>query len=145
MDKQALKNKAVNIIDGMAAELKDMSLYLHSNPELGGSEYHAADYLVASARRRGFAVQSSISGYETAFISHKGIGGPRIGFLAEYDALPKIGHGCGHNLIAAMSWGAAAAFAESAGDRAASYFIGCPAEETTGGKISMAQDGVLTI
>lgn len=142
MDKQTLKDQAVRVVDGMSGQLKDMSLFLHRNPELGGSEYQAAEYLQASARRRGFTVKANISGYKTAFISHKGTAGPKIAFLAEYDALPEIGHACGHNLIAAMSWGAAAAFAEAAGDLAVSYFIGCPAEETTGAKISMAKDGI---
>ena len=56
--------------------------------------------------------------------------------------MPKLGHACGHNLIAAMSFGAAAAFAAVAGKAATSYLIGCPAEETTGGKIALAEAGV---
>lgn len=142
MNKSLLKQKATYIIDNMAAELTQMSLFLHQNPELGGHEYKASEFLTAAARRQGFSLKTNISGYETAFISHKGKAGPKIAFLAEYDALPKLGHACGHNLIAAMSWGAAAAFSEVTENLATTYFIGCPAEETTGAKVSMAADGV---
>lgn len=142
MDKSILKQEVINIVDKLAPELIEMSLFLHQNPELGGNEYKAAMYLQTAAARRGFTIKTDISGYKTAFIGHKGTVGPKIAFLAEYDALPELGHACGHNLIAAMSWGAAAAFAEAVGELATSYFIGCPAEETTGAKVSMAADGV---
>jgi len=142
MDKKALKEQVIALVDAMAPELKEISLFLHANPELGGLEYQAAQLLMAAAERRGFSVKTNISGYETAFIASKGSNGPRIAFLAEYDALPELGHACGHNLIAAMSWGAAAAFAAVAGDRAVSYLIGCPAEETSGAKVEMAAGGV---
>ncbi|SMC89617.1 amidohydrolase [Sporomusa malonica] len=142
MNKQALKEQVIAVVDAMAPELKEISLFLHTNPELGGQEYKAAQLLTEVAERSGFSLQSNISGYETAFIASKGSTGPKIAFLAEYDALPGLGHACGHNLIAAMSWGAAAAFAAVAADRAVSYLIGCPAEETTGAKVAMAEDGI---
>jgi amidohydrolase len=142
MNKTAWKEQVIAAVDAMAPELKDISLFLHKHPELGGQEYLAAQRLTAMAERQGFVVKQNISGYETAFIARKGSIGPKIAFLAEYDALPGLGHACGHNLIAAMSWGAAAAFAEVAKDRAVSYFIGCPAEETSGAKVFMTADGV---
>jgi len=142
IDKQALKQQIIILIDKMAAELKGISLSLYNSPELGGQEYQAAELLRGGIAGRDFTVQRSVSGYETAFIAKKGNRGPKIAFLAEYDALPKLGHACGHNLIAAMSYGAAAAFAAVAGDRAVSYLIGCPAEETQGAKVAMAEDGV---
>lgn len=142
MDKQALKKQALAFVDAMAPELEEISLTLHRTPELGGQEYQAARLLTLAAERRGFSVRQNISGYETAFIANKGITGPKIAFLAEYDALPQLGHACGHNLIAAMSWGAAAALAAVAGDRATAYLIGCPAEETSGAKVAMAADGI---
>ncbi len=142
MNKEILKKQAIAAVDAMAPELKEISLFLHQNPELGEKEYQAARLLTAAAGRQGFTVKTNISGYETAFIASKGTSGPRIAFLAEYDALPELGHACGHNLIAAMSWGAAAALAAVAGDRAVSYLIGCPAEETSGAKVTMAADGV---
>ncbi|VBB08984.1 amidohydrolase [Lucifera butyrica] len=142
MDKDTAKKAVMAAVDALAPELKEISLFLHQNPELGGKEYQAAGLLMKAARRRGFTVTQNISGYETAFIAASGSGGPKIAFLAEYDALPELGHACGHNLIAAMSWGAAAAFAAVAGDRAVSLLIGCPAEETSGAKVAMAADGV---
>ncbi|WP_371381384.1 amidohydrolase [Sporomusa aerivorans] len=142
MDKQALKKYAIAVVDAMAPELKKISLALHNHPELGGQEHQAARLLTAAAERHGFSIRQDISGYKTAFIATKGDTGPKIAFLAEYDALPELGHACGHNLIAAMSWGAAAALAAVAGDQAATYFIGCPAEETSGAKVAMADDGI---
>jgi len=142
MNKQGLKDRVILLIDEMAAELKDISLMLHKNPELGGQEYQASERLVVGIEGHDFTVEQNISGYETAFIAKKGSFGPKIAFLAEYDALPELGHACGHNLIAAMSYGAAAAFGAVAGDRAISYLIGCPAEETQGAKVTMAENGV---
>ena len=142
MDKQVLKAKASKIIDRIAPELRTISLALHSNPELGREEYEAAKLLRAGIEEHGFAVTQNSSGYETAFIAKKGWKGPKVAFLAEYDALPGLGHACGHNLIAAMSYGAAVAFAAVAGKEAVSYLIGCPAEETSGAKVAMAADGV---
>jgi amidohydrolase len=142
MDKEGLKKQAVGAVDTIASELKQISLFLHKNPELGSAEHHASRLLVTAAERRGFTVHKNISGYETGFIAKKGHSGPKIAFLAEYDALPQLGHACGHNLIAAMSLGAAVAFGAVADDQAVSYLIGCPAEETSGAKVSMAADGV---
>lgn len=142
MKKDGLKNKAIAIIDAMASELQELSLYLHSNPELGLEEHLAVGRFRELAKRHGFSWQENISGYETAFIAKRGTGGKAVAFLAEYDALPGLGHGCGHNLIAAMSWGAAVAFGAVAGDQALSCCIGCPAEETVGAKAAMADDGI---
>lgn len=142
MNKNTLKAKAIAAVDAMADELTDISLFLHRNPELGEKEHQATRLLTAAIERHGFTVKKNISGYETAFIAQRGSTGPRIAFLAEYDALPELGHACGHNLIAAMSLGAAAAFAAAAGDRAVSCLIGCPAEETSGAKVTMADDGI---
>ena len=142
MNKQTLKAQAIAVIDAMAPELRELSLFLHSNPELGREELQALSCFRQLAHKHGFTWQENISGYETAFIATKGTGKHRIAFLAEYDALPGIGHACGHNLIGAMSWGAAVAFAAVAGDQAVSCCIGCPAEETDGAKVAMAADGV---
>ena len=142
MDKQRLKEQAIAFINNLAPELQHISRFLHAHPELGGQEYQAARFLTEAAERYGFALEKNISGYETAFIASKGCRGPKIAFLAEYDALPGLGHACGHSLIAAMSWGAAAAFGAVAADRAVSYLIGCPAEETSGAKVAMAAEGI---
>lgn len=142
MNKQTAKEQIISMVDALAPELTKISLFLHQNPELGSKEYQATKLLQTAITRQGFHVKSNISGYETAFIAKKGRRGPKIAFLAEYDALPELGHACGHNLIAAMSFGAAAAFAAVAGDRAIAYLIGCPAEETSGAKVTLAADGV---
>ena len=142
MNKKSLKEQAIAQIDAMAPKLREISLFLHKHPELGEQEREAAKLLRTAAEHQGFKVEQNISGFETAFIATKGSCGPKIAFLAEYDALPELGHACGHNLIAAMSWGAAAAFAAVAGDKAVSCLIGCPAEETSGAKVKMASDGV---
>ena len=65
-----------------------------------------------------------------------------MAFLGEYDALPELGHGCGHNLIAMMSLGAAVAFSQCASETWGTTFFGCPAEETIGGKVYMAEAGL---
>ncbi len=142
VDKQVLKEKIIKKVDEIASQLQEISLTLHENPELGREEYQASQLLKNKIVEHGFTLTENISGYETAFIANKGESGPKIAFLAEYDALPELGHACGHNLIAAMSFGAAVAFATVAGDRAVSYLIGCPAEETSGAKVDMAADGV---
>jgi amidohydrolase len=142
MNKKAWKQQAIDAVDALAPELMDISLFLHQHPELGGQEHQATQRLKAAAEKQEFIVKQPISGYDTAFIARKGAVGPKIAFLAEYDALPELGHACGHNLIAAMSWGAAAAFAAVANDRAVSYLIGCPAEETSGAKVYMTEDGI---
>lgn len=142
MDKSELKKQVMDRIDAMADELREISLTLHKNPELGETEYQAAQLLTQAVEKHGFTVDHGSGGFETAFIAKKGNGAPNIAFLAEYDALPEMGHACGHNLIAAMSYGAAVAFAAVAGERAVSYLIGCPAEETKGAKVTMASEGV---
>jgi len=142
IDKKQLKKQVMDAVDAMADELMDISLTLYQNPELGEVEYKAAQLLTQAVGGHGFTVERGSGGFETAFIAKKGNGGSNIAFLAEYDALPEMGHACGHNLIAAMSYGAAVAFAAVAGDRAVSSLIGCPAEETTGAKVTMAAEGV---
>lgn len=142
MDKTMLKEKVIAAVDAMADELAEISLAIHAEPELGGGEYKAARLLTEKISRLGFTVSQGLSGYDTAFIASRGERGPKIAFLAEYDALPSLGHACGHNLIGAMSFGAAAAFASVAGDLAVTQLIGCPAEETTGAKVAMAEAGV---
>ena len=136
------KKQAIAAVDNMADELQAMSSFIHANPEMGGEEYQASGLLVAAALKQGFRITRNISGFDTAFVAEKGDSGPHIAFLAEYDALPGLGHACGHNLIAAMSFGAAAAFAAAAESEAVSCLIGCPAEETWGAKVKMSADGV---
>ena len=136
------KKRLCQKVDALEAEMTRLSLALHARPELGNEEYEAAQLLTDASRMQGFHVTQGAAGLPTAFLAKRGDSGPKIAFLAEYDALPGLGHACGHNLIASMSFGAAAAFAALTADQAQTYFIGCPAEETQGGKIALTNAGV---
>ena len=136
------KKRLCQKVDALEAEMTRLSLALHARPELGNEEYEAMRLLTDASRMQGFHVTQGAAGLPTAFLAKRGDSGPKIAFLAEYDALPGLGHACGHNLIASMSFGAAAAFAALTADQAQTYFIGCPAEETQGGKIALTNAGV---
>ena len=122
---------------------------LHDNPESSFEEVYACDYLTGLLRRNGFVVQTGIAGMETAFEARLswGEGGPTVAIVAEYDALPGIGHACGHNLYAATSVGAVLALKDylcchAVGSGGEVRLIGTPAEEKGGGKCIMAEKGV---
>lgn len=138
----AEKKRLCQEVDALESEMTRLSLALHAQPELGGEEYEAARLLTDAIRVHGFHVTQGVAALPTAFLAKHGDKGPKIAFLAEYDALPELGHACGHNLIASMSFGAAVAFAALTTDQAQTYFIGCPAEETRGGKINLTEAGV---
>ncbi|MDU2063496.1 MAG: amidohydrolase [Sporomusaceae bacterium] len=142
MNRKELKKAACAAVDALAAELNEISLFIHNHPELGNEEHQAVTRLTAAIAKHGFTVETGCGNLPTAFQACKGSSGPKIGFLAEYDALPELGHACGHNLIAAMSYGAAVAFAAAAQEKATACLFGCPAEETTGGKITLADAGL---
>lgn len=123
--------------------IEGIAVYLHTHPELGKEEKLASAYLRQLLKEAGFSVTDVVpEEFPTAFHAIRGNGPLHIGFLAEYDALPEIGHACGHNLIAAMSIGAALAFAEAAADKTTIHVYGCPAEETVGSKVYMTEHGV---
>jgi amidohydrolase len=130
-------------VDRLAPELLDASRFLHANPELAYEEFKAAERLTAILERHGFAVARGVAGLPTAFTGQAGSGSHRITFLAEYDALPGLGHACGHNIIGTASLGAAlavkAVLAPGAGEV---LLVGCPAEEKGGGKIPLVEAGV---
>jgi amidohydrolase len=117
---------------------------LFRHPELSEKEFRSSRFLVDLLGAEGFQVQSGLGGLPTAFRAvHGGSAGPRIAFLAEYDALPGIGHGCGHNLIAAAAVGAALCVKSLVTERGGEIqVIGTPAEETIGGKVILAEAGV---
>lgn len=114
------------------------------NPELGYKEYFASKSLSSFLKKHGFIVDHGTAGMETAFLARfSGTRpGPRIAFLAEYDALPVIGHGCGHNLIGAASAGAAVILSKSLDLVGEVLVIGAPAEETSGAKVTLVEKGV---
>ena len=133
------------VIDEVRDELIDISLDIHANPELGDQEHHAAKLLTGFLDRHGFEVEQPFAGIETAFkaTASGSSDGPVIAILAEYDALPDIGHGCGHNLIAQSAVGAGiGAQAALSGLGGSVMVIGTPAEETDGAKIRMLDAGV---
>ena len=130
-------------IDSISDDLKAMARYLYENPETAMTERKGCAYIVAYLRKQGFQVEENYLGMETAFKAIKRSGkGPRLAFLAEYDALPEIGHACGHHMIAAMSCGAAVGLAEvldTLGGEVAVF--GTPAEETGEGKVFLTERG----
>ena len=130
----------------MTEELRDISLYLHDNPELGLDEHKAVKVINQFLETHNFTSQvglTELPELQTALRGdYNGTAQHKIAFLGEYDALPELGHGCGHNLIAMMSLGAAIAFSQSAPEAWGTTFFGCPAEETIGGKVYMAEAGL---
>ena len=126
-----------------AAALALLSRDIHEHPELAYQERHAQAAIVAFLERSGHRVERGIGGLETAFRARVGPAGPAIALLAEYDALPEVGHGCGHNLIAISNVGAYLVAAASASRLEVGVeLIGTPAEENGGGKIDLLRKGV---
>ncbi|MBR5739908.1 MAG: amidohydrolase, partial [Firmicutes bacterium] len=130
------------IVAGLEPELKKLAFDLHDNPELGNQEFKALKWQSELLRKYGFEVEEGFCGIPTAYKAiYKGRKpGPKIGMLSEYDALPELGHACGHNLICIMSVGAGIAMREFADEYGADiYVIGTPAEETAGAKVEMSK------
>ncbi|HYV21590.1 MAG TPA: amidohydrolase [Candidatus Bathyarchaeia archaeon] len=126
------------------ADLTVLSREIHGHPELAYQERHAQAAIVAVLERAGHRVERGIGGLETAFRTRVGPAtGPAVALLAEYDALPEVGHGCGHNLIAISNVGAYLIAAASAPRLEVGIeLIGTPAEENGGGKIDLLHKGV---
>ncbi len=143
MDIDRLKVAIAKEVDLLSPQLGKLSRKIHDNPEIAMQEHRAAAWLVEFLKDNGFMVERSIAGMPTAFRGIYGKGKPVIAFLAEYDALPKVGHACGHNLIAtsAVAAGIAAKLAVDEFKGAVMVF-GTPAEEADAGKAIMAQKGV---
>ena len=126
-------------------KLCEISDYIYINPELGNKEYKAVEVLTSFLKEHNFEIEKELLGIETAFraIYDSKKEGPTIGYLCEYDALPLIGHGCGHNMIGTMSAGAGVILSkilDQVGGRVIVY--GTPAEETDGAKVIFAEQGV---
>ena len=127
------------------AALLDLSHRIHAHPEIRFEEVQAAAWLTEALERRGFAVERGVGGLPTAFRARlEGRGpGPTIAVLCEYDALPGLGHACGHNVIATMGAGAGFALAPLMGDFDGTLLVlGTPAEEGGGGKVMLLEAGV---
>jgi len=142
MDVATLKARMCDRIEAMADVLVEASHDIHAHPELAFEEHHAHRILTDLLEREGVEVTRSAYGLETAFDARAGTEGPVIAVCAEYDALPGVGHACGHNIIATAGLGAglaAAALADEAGGRV--RILGTPAEEGGAGKVYMAEEG----
>lgn len=130
-------------IGELAEGLKELSLDLHAHPELAMREHRSAGRLKSALAKEGFAVEAPVAGLDTAFVAQAGSGSPVIAYLLEYDALPDVGHGCGHNLIAAGGLGAAVALRRALPDLPGTLrVIGTPGEEGGGGKIIELEAGL---
>ena len=143
-DRNALAARAIRAIDDQQAQLIALSQAIHADPELGYQEHRASARLAEALAANGFTVARGYGGIETAYRADAAgkAGGPTVAILAEYDALPDIGHACGHNLIAMMGTAAAigvrSVIGELSGRIAA---IGTPAEEGGGGKVALVRAG----
>jgi amidohydrolase len=142
-----LPSEAVEVIDSAvdesAGDIVALARRIHENPELRFQEHKASEWIAEFVKVRGLEVERGFAGLSTALAARAGRpGGPCVAILAEYDALPGVGHACGHNLIAAGAAGAfvaAARVAERLGGQV--LLLGTPAEEGGGGKIEMLQRG----
>jgi amidohydrolase len=132
-----------DVVRRRGADLVELSHAIHAEPELAFAEYRSCAKTQALVAERGFEITAVAGGLDTAFRADFGSGPLVVGICAEYDALPEIGHACGHNIIAAAAVGAALGLAEVAdelGVRVA--LIGTPAEEAGGGKALLLDAGV---
>ena len=140
----AMQARAIAAIDAAAADLRRVSARIHDRPELNFEERYAHDVLTTAAAAAGLTVQRGAFDLPTAFSASAGGGGRRVAICCEYDALPEIGHACGHNLIAAAGLGAgigAAAGLATADAAGRVVVLGTPAEEGGGGKIDLIARG----
>ncbi|MCK4354551.1 MAG: M20 family metallopeptidase [Dehalococcoidia bacterium] len=137
-----MKASVIKEVDANYSQLSELSLRIHSNPELAFHEIRAAAWLSQYLKQNGFSIEEGICDLPTAFKASYGRGKPNIAILAEYDALPDLGHACGHNLICTMAVGAATASKLVVDQLVGSIsIIGTPAEEIYGGKAIMADRG----
>jgi amidohydrolase len=141
-DVDRVKARLGDEVDRRADALLDVSHRIHAHPELKFEEHFAHDLLASVLEAEGLAVTRQARGLDTAFEARAGTDGPTIAVLCEYDALPAVGHACGHNIIAAAGLGAglaAAALAREVGGRL--VVLGSPAEEGGGGKVYLIERG----
>lgn len=137
-------NKVYEIIEKIEEELKELNEYIYRNPELGLKEYKASKAHVDLLRKHDFQVEEEYVGIKTAFkaVKESEKSGPTIAYLAEYDALPGMGHGCGHNLLGTTSTGAGIVLGNLISELGGKVIVfGTPAEENFGGKVDMVNYG----
>lgn len=141
------RQQLITVIDSLKPLVEDIAVSLYDHPETGLTETFAAAKLKGILESHGFRVDGGTAGLPTAFFARSGDTRPAFAFMAEYDALPVIGHGCGHNLMAACAIAAGIACKEAMppADAGISWIVlGTPAEETVGGKVTMAGAGTFS-
>ncbi|MDH2454589.1 M20 family metallopeptidase [Priestia megaterium] len=132
-------------INNLQDTFYEVSKYIGQNPELGHEEFKACKALTDVLKEQGFTVEIGTCDLPTAFtaVYDSQKPGPSIGFMAEYDALPDLGHACGHNLIGTMSIAAGIGLSKAVAETGGKVYVyGTPAEETRGGKVTMAEQGI---
>ncbi len=135
--------KATEVIDAALPDLIGLSEAIHDHPELAFEEHFSSALVADFLEAKGFAVERGVAELPTAFVARIGEGSLCVALIAEYDALPGVGHACGHNLIAASAVGAALGLAEVATELGITLkVIGTPAEEAGGGKVLLLERGV---
>lgn len=140
-----MKQDLVKELEKIENDLYGINKKLYENPETGDQEYESMKLLVDYLKKHHFDVETGIVNRPTAFKAEykSGKPGPTIAYLAEYDALPGVGHGCGHNLIGTMSIGAGIALSKLLGEVGGTVIVyGTPAEETNGAKVPMSKEGM---
>jgi amidohydrolase len=150
VDVKKLKQRVCEAVDRRAPALKETADWIHAHPEIGHQEVEASKRLAGMLEGAGIPVEMGTAGMATAFKAALGADSaarPRVAILAEYDALPGLGHGCGHNLIGTSAIGAGLALKDVVSDLPGSIWVlGTPAEESaapnSGGKVHMVNAGV---
>ncbi|MDH5373744.1 MAG: amidohydrolase, partial [Acidimicrobiia bacterium] len=139
MDHKAIAEEAFVGVEG---ELQTISQWMYDNPETGFEEFETSAKLSSFLADHGFEVEYPAYGLDTAFAARAGNRGPEVVICAEYDALPGVGHACGHNIIATAALGAGIALAGMADDLGVRVTVlGTPAEEVRGGKVDLINAG----
>ena len=137
-----LKQRSEQAVEDKISALVELSETLHANPEIGWQEHRAVQWVSDVLAAEGFTITPEYLGFETSFLAEYGSGSTKVGFMAEYDALPGLGHACGHNIIASSSVGAAIGLAPLADELDLTIRVyGTPAEEGGGGKVEMIDAG----
>ncbi len=140
----SMQEKIKASIEAASDQVLDISHQIHDHPELGNQEFFASGLLANTLREHGFEIETGFAGLQTAFCARKGTPGSRpvVAFLAEYDALPEIGHACGHNLICTSALSAGIGLGSVIDQlQGQVWVVGTPAEETAGAKVIMAERG----
>lgn len=139
-----MKDRICAITRRIGTELDELSLKIYNMPELGYEEFKACAWHIELLRKYGFEVNEKLCGIDTGFkaVYNSGRSGLTVAYMAEYDALPSIGHGCGHNILGASSTGAGIVLKEIIEEVGGRVIVfGTPAEETSGAKVTFVEKG----